>query len=154
MEIPRPKSEVYFTYFCMGYGRIPVDVHGIQKMQIAKSSTDQAESILSERKVDFIIVVRQRLIKIVPINEYLTHSTNMTTNTKYQIQDTTSRKFRFISINISIINTLINSFSFLRTLIEKPYAGGAKCTCHTIYMYFYFILQNCFSAGMTNVNFI
>lgn len=32
MEIPRPKSEVYFTYFCMGYGRIPADVHGIQKM--------------------------------------------------------------------------------------------------------------------------
>lgn len=32
MKIPRPKSEVDFTYFCMGYGRIPADVHGIQKM--------------------------------------------------------------------------------------------------------------------------
>lgn len=32
MEIPRPKSEVYFTYFFMGYGGTPVDVHGIQKM--------------------------------------------------------------------------------------------------------------------------
>lgn len=81
MEIPRPKSEVYVTYFFMGYGRIPADVHGIQT-DVDRKKIDRSSR---RRKVDYIIAVRQRLIKIVPINEYLTHSTNMTTNTKYQI---------------------------------------------------------------------
>lgn len=82
MEIPRPKSEVYFTYFCMGYGRIPVDVHAWYPKDVDRKKFDRSSR---RRKVDYIIAVRQRLIKIVPINEYLTHSTNMTTNTKYQI---------------------------------------------------------------------
>lgn len=58
MKIPRPKSEVYFTYFFMGYGRILIDVQAIYKMQIAKVSTDQAENILSKRGVDYIIAAK------------------------------------------------------------------------------------------------
>lgn len=46
-----------------------------KQMQKAKVSTDQAEGILAKRKVDYIIAVRQRFIKIVSINEYLTHFT-------------------------------------------------------------------------------
>lgn len=50
MKIPRPKSEVNFTYFCMGHGRIPVDINAIQTDVESKSIDRSSRGYFSEKE--------------------------------------------------------------------------------------------------------